>query len=459
MTQLRRNVDHDRSPLYSSSSDKRKRFYLIQINLREFIDHWVGDRVIFENEQVTVPPDRDVVPYTFEIKVEVTTYPRVPINYDLFVKMFMEDQSDLSKRERAYMRLDILFNMKMEIEMCQIVLKKIEAFQRFVKAEACVLTLFPKCIGARMTVERLLPPLPDHSSAIMLVNPHAEYTFETCNTEGSRNAGFTYNTTILMLRDMARLHAGTMALRIRDKTTFKETILPILNLKVNEYKQAPPCERLFKELIMYGLKDVQLPDDQVMALRDSLELSRIYEGFVREDVDETWFALSYSRYCMSYIMANTSSSPKNRSASTQLVDYYRFRYDHCCKDLASFIFTSVRPESFDEQRSFDNLLEEYFHEFIRTLKRHRKVSTKQYTWDKFISEFNAVGEKSLASIFVNIRTSFCRSYRANGNPILSNEYRKRIKAAVKMMTLFKWIKTSNSDSSETSPEDNLLLLI
>ncbi|KAH1005907.1 hypothetical protein HUJ04_006808 [Dendroctonus ponderosae] len=455
---LRRDIDHDRSPLYSSSSEKSKDFYMSQMDLRQVLERWVGDHVEFEAEDLIAPPDRNVVPYTFQIKVTISTYPRLLVDYNLFVKMLLEDRYHLAKRERAYMRLDILTNLKKEILIYKVVIPKIKTFQKLnlIMNEFRASNLFSKCIGTRLSTKPVLPDLPDHSSAIVMFNPYEKYTFQTCETEGSRYNGFTYDIAILILRDMAHFHAGTIAMRLKDNIKFVRKIIPILNLKVKEFEQTPPFEMLCKDLISYGLRDLELPDDQMVALQDSLQLSRLYDRFVREETDHTWYALSYSRYSMSYIMTNNTCA--NATKPSKLIDLHRIGFDNCCKDLVSFIFTSVRPESFDEQRSFENLLQVYNREFIRTLQRHR-VPIAKYTWDNFKAEFNTVGERMLATIFMNIRTSFCRNYKGDGDPILSNEYRKRIKATVKMMTLFKWIKASDFNSSVAFPDRDLIVLI
>lgn len=421
------------------------------MQLGQFLEQCVGDELHLEAEHLLAVTDRGVLPHTFQIRVTLSTQPGLPLHFNLLVKMLMDDQYDLAQRERAYMRLDVLINLKKEIQMYKEVIPKITTFQalRIIKKECRVSQLFGSCVGVRMSILKQLPELPDYSSAIVLHNPHEKYTFQTNERENLRNNGFAYKSTMLILRDMAHFHAGTLAMRLNKKTLFLEKILPILNFEVKEYEQKPCFEMLFKELISYGLKDVELSDDQIVAIRDSIQLSRLHEEFVREDTDKTWYTLSYTPYSMSYIMTEQIAS--DEPEPSKLIDLHRVGFNNCCKDLATFIFTSVRPQSFYEQRSFKGLLEEYNEEFIRTLRRHR-VPIAQYTWDNFIAEFNAVGEKSLASIFMNIRTSFCRNYKGSGNPILSSEYRKRITGAVKMMTIFQWIKPYDSNSGETWPD-------
>ncbi|KAH1005908.1 hypothetical protein HUJ04_006809 [Dendroctonus ponderosae] len=446
----RRNV----SPLYCSSPDEN--YHMIHMQLLQFIEKSVGDHVYLVGEELIEATGPDVFPHTFQIRITVNTDQGLPLHFNLFVKILIADQCDLAQRERAYMRLDVLINLKKEIQMYSEVIPKIAKFQklRMINTDCRVSNLFEKCFGTRISIEPRLPKLPDYSSAILLSNPHEKYTFQACETEGSRNNGFTYDTTILILRDMAYFHAGTLAMRLKKKALFLRTIVPILNLEVKEYEQAPPVEMLFKELISYGLRDLQLSDDQRVAIRDSLQLSRLYNRFVREETDQTWYALSYSRYSMSYIM--TKQTWEDATNPSKLIDLHRVGFDHCCKDLANFIFTSVRPESFNGQWSFSNLLHEYLYEFLRTLRSHR-VPMGQYTWDNFRAEFHAVGAKMLADIFMNIRTSFCRNYKGNEDPILSNEYRKRIAAALNTMTIFQWIKVFDSNSANGSPDSDLIV--
>ncbi|KAH1005909.1 hypothetical protein HUJ04_006810 [Dendroctonus ponderosae] len=458
---LRRNVDDDRSPLGRSTPDKDRPFHINNMQLRQFLEQHLGGRVDIEEEHVTPQQAGDPVPCTFQIQVTVRTNSKTLLTLNLFVKMLMDDQDDLPKIERAYMRLDELINMKKVVQTYNVVIPKIGMFQEQMKIQKHFLisNLFPECVGARMSLQPRLLYLPDQSSAIMLYNPCEQCTFDAWELEGCRYNGFRYNTSVLILRDMARFHAGTIAMRLKENTTFEREIIPIVSLEVKRFKKIPPFETLSHELISHGLRDVQLPDDQIVAIRESLHLYRLDDWIIRAGRDQTWYALSYSRYCNPYIMSSQTRS--NATKTSKLLELHRSGFNNCCEDLASFIFTCVNPEIFELRfaifQMFENLLEEYYYEFNRTLQVH-KIPIDQYTYHGFTSEFHAVGKKMLAHIFESIKSCFCENYNRDGDPILSNEYSKRIKATVNIMTMYKWIKPSDSNFSDVSTDRNLLLL-
>ncbi|XP_048524456.1 uncharacterized protein LOC125505188 isoform X1 [Dendroctonus ponderosae] len=417
--------------------------YAVEFNLVKFI-RIMNVRVTgIREEHVEHIWSGDNVPHKMLLELRAQTAIELSFYLKVCMKVLVVSNTDLDQIAHAYMKLDTLINIKKEVLMHYIVIKTIKNFQKKlnIKRKMCYDFLFPICYGVTMTLRSVIANLPDQYSAIVVDNVEL-HGYTPHETGGSRYSGFSYNTSKKILRTMARFHAGPIAMRIKKKSKFTRKIIPILNLEVKKYAKAPPFQTLFQELISCGLTDCEITRDHIVEIRDALHCYRLHDRN-KNQTDQIWNTLSHSRYWNPYIMTKEGKE-------SILLDTSRISYDSCCTNIISFMFTSVDPEVIEQQPQFENLLTEYYDAFKRTLEKHQ-ISLEEYTWNNFRTEFDTVGRRMCANIFLNIKASYCQIFYPQGGAIVFNdEYHRRLKAAVKMMAVYDWINISVSDSDSSS---------
>ncbi|KAH1005906.1 hypothetical protein HUJ04_006807 [Dendroctonus ponderosae] len=422
---------------YSSvmTIDETSRSYISTMRLRQVLDDYYKGSVDIIEENVVPLRSPTSIPYKCRIQVLLKTTTGKQEQLALYVKMLMADQDDLRHRARTYMRLDEMMNMKKEIKVYNVVIPKIDSFQKglLIETEYRYQNLLAKCFKARLTFHSLHAQLPDQNSVILL----KDLTFDNYKSESILRGfrGFELDTAQIILRDMARFHACPIAMRLKEEAQFRKQIIPTLNLEVKQYKKLPPIEMLSRELISYGLKNIPAAHRHSLRIRDSLQLCRLYDWIHGDQEDNTWYTISHSRYWLNNIM--TSRADSDAPQQSKLLEMHRVGFKNCCTDLAFFLLTSVQPDILEKR--FLHFLEEYYDEFSRTLKMH-KVALDKYTYSLFTSEFHAVGQRIATDILINIKTGSCEGYDDAENPILGNRYRKRMLAAVNLMVKHGWMQ-------------------
>lgn len=349
------------------------------------------------------------IPRKSTIVLSLTTQTGEQKEISVLVKVFMEDQHDSEKQAAAYLRLDQLIKMKKEIQWYKVVIPTIEKFQnQFNPGETYLFgNMFATCIGARMSIKPdSILHLPDISSAIVLEHP----AFRGYKDNIIGQKGFDRATTTKILRQMARFHASSIAMRIKNEAIFRETILPIAYLNVKDYAPVPSDKTLLQELITEQFKDMPLFKTSLPGLKKSQQFSRLFDWIFHDKEDKTWHTICHTKYGIPNILTNDAN--EDASESSKLIEMCKFTYNSCFTELAYFIYTSVETETLNNRLL--EMLEEYYKEFNCTLDKHQVPSTllnSEYSRDSFMAEFKAVEKRILTNLIAAVKVSSCEGYK------------------------------------------------
>ncbi|XP_050303620.1 uncharacterized protein LOC126741279 [Anthonomus grandis grandis] len=252
--------------------------------------------------------------------------------------------------------------------------------------------LFPKCLGARLSVD-------ENKN---MVDEDAVLLFENLKIQGfiteDRLKGFDLSATTVILKDLARFHAVPIALKLLKPEVFKEKLLPaVVNNKGLE--QLPPeVGQAFHNAIMDGARATPELEPYLDRIEKIVEYGRTHPWVLRTNPNEPWGTMSHADFWVSNTMILKDSN--GTTIANKIVDLQLMRYWSCVCDLTFFLFTSVINSVLDEH--FDEFLRVYHDSFIDTLKDFN-IDLEPFSWEKFFEEFNTSGPTDLYHVLVMLK--------------------------------------------------------
>ncbi|CAG9827096.1 unnamed protein product [Diabrotica balteata] len=261
-----------------------------------------------------------------------------------------------------------IFNIQVtytnEMAFYQIVLPTFQEFQRSLGIDN-VINCFAECLAVRKN-------LLDNNSDV--IDDDAVIVLENLISKGYNNIdrvkGFDLNTSKIILKDIAHLHAVGLSLKLKDPKTFDE--------KVKKYCHVyqPPKENSENNL----LKAVVAENEECRQFLSSIHgwgeipKSAPREPFATLVHEDLW-------------TNNTMQKFENGNpVGNKLVDLQIYEYGSPAADVFFFIFSSIPLEVLDPH--LDDLLHFYHENLTGFLKKHK--CNLEFSYDQFLDEMEFV---------------------------------------------------------------------
>lgn len=278
------------------------------------------------------------------------------------------------------------------------------AFQReYHVPENQILDIFPKCYGARISLD----------SSSSEVDDDAVLIFENLKTQGyatdDRMVGFDFDDAAVILQGLAKFHAIPVALRHLRPEVFHKKIAPSL-LKNSGLEQLPPeVGAAFHNAIMENavlIPELQPYLDRVRKIVDANALA-----FEKPPPNEPFATMVHSDYWVSNTMMLRDENRK--PLKNKMVDLQLMQYSSPVRDLVFFLFTSVINTVLDKH--FDELIKMYYKAFIDNLKDF-DVDLNLFSWEEFSKEFDEVAPTEVYHILVMLKPIFTEREKIQHSP-------------------------------------------
>ncbi|XP_063990924.1 uncharacterized protein LOC135169665 [Diachasmimorpha longicaudata] len=247
-------------------------------------------------------------------------------------------------------------------------------------ADAESLWLGPHYYGGRLG---LMPNKFDDQACIVL---------ENLNYSGYRMIdrlnGLSRDQTEYAVKQLAKLHAITIATRIQKPKVFENVVMPALESCVNDEAIACVMDMIRKAVTDLG----NIPeakedmDDVHKTIESMMELEKAMEK------DEDWFTFVHSDFWGNNMMYKFKDNT-DEIVDMKIVDFQLGNYDYGVKDLIFFLISSPRIDL--TEGIFDDMVRIYYESFVESLKRFN-VDTTKFTWNKLLRLLDMCGPVKLA---------------------------------------------------------------
>ncbi|KAG5891393.1 hypothetical protein JTB14_017916 [Gonioctena quinquepunctata] len=252
-----------------------------------------------------------------------------------------------------------IFNVQVtytnEMAFYDIVVPCVQNFQRKMGVPQ-VLDCVCKCIATRKNLSEDGDHIDD--DAVLVLENLIENGFK--NIE--RTKGFDFETTKLVLKDIALFHAVFLALKMKEPETFIQKVKPFCH----DYKAAEDGGNM-KDCIKVVVKE----KEDIAHLASKI---KTWGEIERRTPEEPLSTVIHTDLWVN----NTMQKFENEKAvANKLVDFQVYTYGSPAADLFFFLWTSVSMDVL--KQNLDYFIEFYFENFIEILKEHQ-CDTSQFTF-------------------------------------------------------------------------------
>lgn len=231
--------------------------------------------------------------------------------------------------------------------------------------ELCILA--PKYFGGRLGVEN--DEVFDKQAAIVLEN----LKMKGYDTKDRIN-GMDKVHTEYAIRQLAKLHAFTIALKIKKPEYFGEYIQKILTQGVNK-----TAENCVIGMIRKGLQDLSnLPDSKPHIERINRTIEYGIKNFHGTEIEEPWGTMIHNDFWVNNMMFRHKED--GSIMDMKIVDFQLCTYQYGMCDLIFFLLSSAQKDVLDDH--LDYMLEVYYDAFVQCLKS-LDVNTAKLTKQKY----------------------------------------------------------------------------
>ncbi|XP_019768358.1 uncharacterized protein LOC109543214 [Dendroctonus ponderosae] len=405
-------------------------------NVKSFLEDCFNQPVNVLNILTTEKSPANEIPVVIKITV-VAKIGRSRISEDvhIIIKMLQEETFFIGDNSKLLMRLDHLTKIKKEICVFDLVMEAFIKFQKpkNIKIKNQFFNLFETCISSRVSSYESNDAkfaLPDPSSAILYNDlRYDKFYFE------DELLDFDYPTTQEVVKNLARMHATSVAFRLLEPERFNEEVLSVLELKERDYVVKPTFPvHLNRKLLKFCLKDSFFNIDVILA--DIAQYS-ILNWYSTISEDQEWMALCHSQYWIPNILVKRNR--KRQAIASKATALHKLEFNNCCRDLAFFLFTSVEPKMLEMH--FEDILRMYVKTFEWVLAIHSvpDIICAAYIYEEFLKEFDVQGPKIIYNLLTDLLQVTCDEYTEGGLPILNARYKEKVIRVLKLMAHFEWI--------------------
>ncbi|KAJ8984929.1 hypothetical protein NQ317_012179 [Molorchus minor] len=269
-------------------------------------------------------------------------------------------------------------NYNSEVAFYNIIVPTLQDFQREQGVDK-VIDLFPKIIKCRSNLSGNDGEV-DEDSVILMENLRG-LGYENVD----RMVGIDLETTKLILKDLALLHALPLALNLLRPKTFKEKVAPYLTARLfpppppeGDDLGGPPKHEL---LILEILQEDEEFREVIPVMEEHLK-NPFTSMFTKDP--ELFSSIVHGDLWVNNIMTRFEN---NKPIENKFVDFQMYTGNSICRDLFFFLWTSSQETVLE--KNFDELVKLYYDHFIENLKQ-LKCDTKPFTFEKFLEDFARV---------------------------------------------------------------------
>lgn len=269
-------------------------------------------------------------------------------------------------------------------------------FQKDYKVpENRIMDMFPKCYGARITLDKNKDEVDDDAVII----------FENLKMQGyatdDRMAGLQADAVRIVLRDLAQFHALPLALRKLKPEVFEKKVRPSL-VKNTGLEQLPEeVGASFHNTVMD--KAQTIPElkpylERVQKVLDHAKATAFDEKAPPNDL--------FGTMChMDYWTSNTMMlrDENGKPLKCKMVDLQLMQYNSPIRDLVFFLFTSVVNAVLEQH--YEEFLKCYYDSFVENLADFG-IDLNQYSWEVFLKELNDVAPTEVYHLLVMLKPIF-----------------------------------------------------
>ncbi|CAH1282583.1 unnamed protein product [Diabrotica balteata] len=272
--------------------------------------------------------------------------------------------------------IQVTFNI--EKEFYNTIVPTLYEFQK--KYNVPVSDSFPKFYGARNNLNGVNNVV-DKDGLIVLENLKVKGFVNL-----DRTVGFDLSTSKLILEDLARFHATTLAIKLKEPETFEKKIKPYCSC----FLKHPASLELDYEAneLASVLEEAEIGRKLMPQFRKSIK----YMGTLRTTFREPFATVVHRDFWVNNIMLQfEEGAVKN----IKIVDFQMYTYDTPATDLMFFLFTSVQTQVL--KKHFEELLEHY-HEILAQTLLIFGCDIAPFTYEKLLKEISACMKTELGKM-------------------------------------------------------------
>jgi hypothetical protein len=220
--------------------------------------------------------------------------------------------------------------------------------------------VFPKCYGARTTLSEEIGDKADKNAAILLEN------LKTANYRlGDRRVGLDLKHVQLVVSQLARFHALSVALKMLKPEVFKNTVLKACKPHTRTFDEVEMQENTFK--LIKVIKAIPGCEDYLDRIQKSSEMTNLMK-LDRSVLPprEPFAAFSHTDLWVNNMMFCYDSKNENNPIGVKFLDFQGNVYDSPVKDLLFFLYTSAAEGV--RAQYHDKLIRLYHENFTDCLK-------------------------------------------------------------------------------------------
>ncbi|KAG8362512.1 uncharacterized LOC105273720 [Fopius arisanus] len=203
-----------------------------------------------------------------------------------------------------------------------------------------------------------------------------------------RLEGLTRDQTEYAVKQLAKLHAITIATRIQKPKIFENVVMPALENAAND--EAVSC---VMDMIKKAVSDLgNIPDAKADMDDVHRTIERMMELEESMEKDDNWFTFVHSDFWGNNMMFKFKENSQE-IVDMKIVDFQLGNYDYGVKDLIFFLISSPRIEL--AEAMFDDMVELYYQSFVESLRR-LNVDASKFTREKLLRLLDMCGPLKLA---------------------------------------------------------------
>ncbi|CAG9827094.1 unnamed protein product [Diabrotica balteata] len=297
-----------------------------------------------------------------------------------------------------------------EMAFYDVIVPTLQEFQRGLGIKE-VVECFPKCYATRKNLLNNSDKINDDAIIIL------ENLVGFRNVE--RTVGFDFETTKLILKDVALLHGIPMALKLKKGDLFEKNIKPYCS----SFK--PPESSWAVDILK-------------LIINENAEIAHLSSKVVEwgkppsSRVNEPFATLIHSDLWSNNIM---HKFVEGKAVQNKFVDFQACEYGSPAKDIFFLLFTSVQLTAL--RLSLDYFLKYYWDHLVNVLKAHG-CDVDVFTYDKFLEEMEYVSTYEFPHVlfFYNFVCNAPQHFQQDFENISPETACKRIPLRVKETTWY-----------------------
>lgn len=249
-------------------------------------------------------------------------------------------------------------------------------------------SLVPKFIVGRIGLKN--PREFDEQAVIILEN----LKFNGYNTE-DRIFGLDRKHTEFAIDNLARLHALTIALRMKKPQLYERIAAEVLMKVLNE-----TTEKCVNDMVKKTQSDFE-SIEEIKPYLDRINRTIERNGQTKnnpEKPEEPWPTLIHNDFWVNNMMFRHNE--KGEPVDMKIVDFQLCLCDYGIKDLIFFLISSANKEILDN--NLDDMFELYYSCFIKMLKK-LNVDTERFSKQKFDEILNRCGPEKFSQCVMMVQ--------------------------------------------------------